>query len=101
MTEADGRGRSADQVDPASHEDFLRPPLRLAQLVEDQIDPPGTASPAVGVAGGPQRTGRGSRGVLVEFVRLIMVALFAVAGWEVASHIGPEQSERMLSGTLL
>jgi uncharacterized protein YacL len=101
MTEPEEQGHSADRAEPMLHDDFLRPALRLAQSVGEEPDPLGAGSPAPGVADGRQRGGEGPRSVLVEFVRLIMVALFAVAGWEVASHIGPDQSERMLSGTLV
>lgn len=40
-------------------------------------------------------------GVLVEFVRLIMVALFAVAGWTVAEKAGPTSSGRLALGVFL
>jgi len=40
-------------------------------------------------------------GILVEFVRLIMVALFAAAGWEVASRTGPETTSRLVLGIVI
>src|SRR6266550_1411967 len=38
---------------------------------------------------------------LVEAVRLIMVALFASAGWEVASSTGPDTTPRLILGIAL
>jgi uncharacterized protein YacL len=38
---------------------------------------------------------------LVEAVRLIMVALFASAGWEVASTTGPDTAPRLILGIVL
>jgi uncharacterized protein YacL len=43
----------------------------------------------------------GPRGVLVEAVRLFMVGLFALIGWEVAAQIGPDDPQRLLVGTLV
>src|SRR5439155_7277920 len=73
-----------------------RRPLRLA-------DDPAILRPDPGSQGeneAPPPAGR-RHGVLVEFVRLIMVALFAVSGWELASLVGSDQSDRLLIGTLL
>lgn len=44
-----------------------------------------------------------SRGMdmLVEFVRLVMVALFAVGGWQVASNVGSVSSPHLLVGIVL
>jgi uncharacterized protein YacL len=42
-----------------------------------------------------------SRGLLVEFVRLIMVSLFAVAGWQIADSIGPSRPTGILLGILV
>jgi len=39
--------------------------------------------------------------LLVEFVRLIMVSIFAVAGWEVAASLGPRASTRLLVGIVV
>ena len=38
---------------------------------------------------------------MVEVIRLIMVAIFALVGWEVVFRAGSEQSDRLLVGTLL
>jgi uncharacterized protein YacL len=38
---------------------------------------------------------------MVEAMRLIMVSLFAVAGWEVASRTGPQKSGRLLVGIVV
>lgn len=42
-----------------------------------------------------------ARGLLVEFVRLIMVTIFAVAGWEVAVSLGPRDTSRLLIGIVV
>jgi uncharacterized protein YacL len=42
-----------------------------------------------------------TRGLLVEFVRLIMVSLFALAGWEIASSTGPGRPTGILLGILV
>ncbi|HEY1331885.1 MAG TPA: PIN domain-containing protein [Actinomycetota bacterium] len=44
---------------------------------------------------------RTSRSMLVEFVRLVMVALFAVAGWTIASQTGPATTGRLLLGIFM
>src|SRR5207245_1327791 len=44
---------------------------------------------------------RSPRFMLVEFVRLIMIALFAVAGWTVASKTSPASTGRLLVGILM
>lgn len=44
---------------------------------------------------------RSPRSMLVEFVRLIMVALFAVAGWTVASETSPASTGRLLFGIFM
>lgn len=44
---------------------------------------------------------RGSRGFLVEGVRLIMVVMFAVAGWEVAELTGHSSSTPLLVGIVI
>jgi len=41
------------------------------------------------------------RAILVEFVRLIMVALSAAGGWEIASSLGHSTSSHLLLGTVL
>ena len=41
------------------------------------------------------------RDLLVEFVRLIMVCLFAVAGWQVAESTGPSTSAGLLIGIMV
>jgi uncharacterized protein YacL len=45
------------------------------------------------------RTAR--RGILVEFARLIIVALFAAAGWQIALSMGHQNSWRLLLGIVL
>ncbi len=54
-------------------------------------------------AGDPKALARApSKGrTLVEAVRLIMVALFATAGWEIASDTGPNVARRVILGTAL
>src|SRR5206468_12346752 len=54
----------------------------LAPLDPTPVEPP------------PRR--RRPHSLLVEFVRLIMVSIFAVAGWEVAASLGPRASTRLL-----
>ncbi len=41
------------------------------------------------------------RDLLVEFVRLIMVCVFAVAGWQVAESVGPRTSAGLLTGIVV
>jgi uncharacterized protein YacL len=48
-----------------------------------------------------RRSDRSSRGLLVEIVRLMMVTVFAVAGWQVASSLGSESSSRLLVGIVV
>jgi hypothetical protein len=55
---------------------------------------------AAGVRPSPFPSGR-VHGVVVEIVRLFMVALFALTGWEIAAHLGPDDPERLLAATLL
>jgi uncharacterized protein YacL len=95
MSEATNRGTTESFEDPA---DIFRsrPTLKLAEdgaAAEGQFLNQGDPEASI------PREGR--RGFLVEFVRLIMVALFAVSGWELASLVGSPQSERLLIGTLL
>src|SRR5437867_3267587 len=95
MTKAANRGGPGDSEDPAAIFETVRP-LRLAdEPAIFRSDPGGQ-----GENEAPPPTG-GRHGVLVEFVRLIMVALFAVSGWELASLVGSAQSDRLLIGTLL
>jgi uncharacterized protein YacL len=54
--------------------------------------------PAVPDTGGDKRS---FRHPLVEAVRLIMVALFATAGWEVATRTGPNVAPRLAVGIAL
>jgi uncharacterized protein YacL len=48
-----------------------------------------------------RRVRRGRGGGVVEFVRLIMVTLFAAAGWQVAVRTGPGTTARLLLGIVL
>jgi uncharacterized protein YacL len=96
MTKAANRGGQGESGDPAAIFETARPPLRLADDAGILRSGPGSLRESEA----PPPTG-GRRGVLVEFVRLIMVALFAVSGWELASLVGSEQSDRLLIGTLL
>ncbi len=41
------------------------------------------------------------RGVVVEFVRLVIVALFAIGGWEVATNAGPRSTTKLALGIAL
>jgi uncharacterized protein YacL len=84
---SDGAG---DAVSKASQ--GLAVDLDLLADPSSQADSLTASAPAAPV---PQR------GILVEFVRLIMVSMFAVAGWEVASAISRERSSRVLLGTVL
>jgi uncharacterized protein YacL len=77
-----------------------RPPLFLAhdggagqsQHLDASRDEPAVSRPG----------GRGPRrGILVEFARLIIVALFAAAGWQIALSMGNENSWRLLLGIVL
>jgi uncharacterized protein YacL len=96
MTKAANRGGRGDSDDPAAMFETARPPLRLAEdpalLRDDPGEPEQNEAPS---------TAGGHRGPLVEFVRLIMVALFAVTGWELASLAGSNPSDRLLMGTVL
>src|SRR6476469_268782 len=53
------------------------------------------------VVPGATRDKRSFRHPLVEAVRLIMVALFATAGWEVATRTGPDAAPRLAVGIAL
>jgi uncharacterized protein YacL len=44
---------------------------------------------------------RPARRALVEAVRLFMVGLFALSGWEVAAQMGPDDPQRLLVGTII
>jgi uncharacterized protein YacL len=44
---------------------------------------------------------RGSHWLLIEFVRLIMVSMFAVAGWEVAVSVSSRDTPRLLIGIVV
>jgi uncharacterized protein YacL len=68
------------QVEPLPASDFERPPSQ---------------------ASGELKRQRASRGLLVEFVRLIMVSLFALAGWQVAEGTGPARPTGILLGILV
>src|SRR5687767_13131243 len=74
-----GSGPSADEDEGSS-----RPALQLAP------DQSGHA---------PDRPTGG--GVLVEFVRLIIVTLFAAGGWEASTYLYPAGSDRHLIGILI
>jgi uncharacterized protein YacL len=94
MDEAPNSGKERP-TDAAAIFDPARRTLRLA----GEGDTDQARSNVEYDATGTRRGGR--RGVLVEFVRLIMVALFALSGWELASLIRSDQSDRLLIGTLL
>jgi hypothetical protein len=49
----------------------------------------------------PDRPQSAPRGLLVEFVRLIMVSLFALAGWQIANSTGPDRPTGILLGILM
>jgi uncharacterized protein YacL len=49
----------------------------------------------------PDRPAPAPRGLLVEFVRLIMVSLFALAGWQIANSTGPDRPTGILLGILM
>jgi len=49
----------------------------------------------------PRRAARRPGEVLVEFVRLIIVTLFAAGGWEVSTYIDPSKSDQHLVGILI
>jgi len=76
-------------------EDALRPVVGAAA----REDPSEIAN------GDPAAARRGSvgrgRGLMVEFVRLIMVALFAVGGWQVATKTGSQTTARLLIGIVI
>ena len=84
-------GRRARQPEPAEGH---RAPLRLAIEGESPKRPSVLAS----IRGARPA---GSQGVMVEIVRLVIVSLFAVGGWEVAARLDPEATNQLLVGTLL
>src|SRR5439155_15007522 len=65
----------------------------------EAIAPPAEPQSAA-LMGGKGRSGA-TRGWMVEAMRLIMVSLFAVAGWQVASRTGPQRSGRLLVGIVV
>jgi uncharacterized protein YacL len=95
MSEATNPGPPEDLDDPDALFEAPRPSLRLAGEGEGHGSPSGVTDTEMAPDRGEHR------GFLVEFVRLIMVALFAVSGWELASLLRAQQSDRLLIGTLL
>jgi len=69
----------------------------------DQPQPGGNGSPARVEATGPARGRRSaaSQGKVVELVRLIIVALFALGGWEVAQSLGGGRSSMLAAGIVV
>jgi len=89
------RRRPARKIARPDPQEDGPPALRLAA----EGDPP---EPVPLFRGNGRRPGQdGSQGVMVEVIRLIMVAIFALVGWEVVFRAGSEQSDRLLVGTLL
>ena len=94
MKQARARRRAGKRARLAEPTEPPRPNLRLA-VDGDSPERTGT--------GQAERVDRhpGPRGVMVEVVRLVIVALFAVGGWEVAARLEPEATNQLLVGTLL
>jgi uncharacterized protein YacL len=109
------RQRKKQQSAPTEQgEDPSRPPLQLAphpitshtewaDLTSDWTE--GTSEPEGGdeevpASAPPPTPGRPGE-VLVEFVRLIIVTLFAAGGWELSTYIDPSRSDRHLVGILI
>ncbi len=69
----------------------------------DHPHPGANGSPASVEATGPGRGRRpvAPRGRVVELVRLIIVALFAVGGWEVAQSLGGGRSSMLAAGIVV
>lgn len=94
MKQARARRRAARRTRQAEPAEQDRPTLRLA--IEGEVpERPVVFHPA----GGERR--RLPQGVMVEILRLVIVALFAVGGWEVAARLRPEATNELLVGTLL
>ena len=66
----------------------------------DHLQPGGNGTPIKAEATRPSGGSRAvaPRGRVVEFVRLIIVALFAVGGWEVAQGLGGGRSSMLAAG---
>ncbi len=92
MKQARARRRAARRTRQADPEEPSRPALRLAGDGEAPDRP---------IFGKYLDRRRGSQSVMVEVVRLVIVALFAVGGWEVAARLQPEATNQLLVGTLL
>ncbi len=76
------------------------PRIRRHELaLEDPAGSASTGQSTAQTADSAQATSR--RGVLVEFVRLIMVALFAAGGWEISVSVGGPNSTTHLVGIVL
>jgi uncharacterized protein YacL len=75
-----------EQLVPAHRESPASPP-DLSELT-------GSGPGQAGRRSGPEPVG--VQGILVEFVRLIVVALFAVFGWEVAFTMSPSSGNHLL-----
>ncbi len=72
------------------------PASRPVRADRNEASDPGRMD--AGRAGAPDHRRPGGGHPLVEAVRLIMVALFATAGWEVASSTGPDTGPRLIIG---
>jgi uncharacterized protein YacL len=83
-------GKQSKAKDPRSEAGRLR--LLKVDDGTDEETPP--EEPAT-------RSDRPSRGLLVEIVRLTMVTVFAVAGWQVAASLGSDSSSRLLVGIVM
>ena len=109
-------GKSRLHGTPGGAEPHARPPLRLADDAPYPSHTDWAERARSGIDEGlfereeewiPERasprrsdrpTGSGSGGVLVEFVRLIIVTLLAAGGWELSTYIAPSSSGGHLIG---
>ena len=94
MKQARARRRAGRRPRHPEPKEESRPTLRLA------LDGEVPHQPVVFHSVGRERR-PGPQGVMVEVVRLVIVGLFAVGGWEVAARLRPEASNELLIGTLL
>src|SRR5207249_6575009 len=94
MKQARARRRAGRRPRQPEPKEESRPTLRLA------IDGEVPDQPVVFHSVGRERR-PGPQGVMLEVVRLVIVGLFAVGGWEVAARLRPEATNELLIGTLL
>ena len=94
MKQARARRRAGRRPRQPEPKEESRPTLRLA--IDGEVPDPPVVFHSVGRERRP-----GPQGVMVEVVRLVIVGLFAVGGWEVAARLRPEASNELLIGTLL